>query len=664
MKSLYLKLFGGFQACDATEQEIKIAGSKATLLLAYLALKPEQIHSREELIGLLWCDRGDSQARGSLRQALWSLGRALKSCEPNPLLVEGERIRLDHSAVEADIITFERLIAKGTPDALSSAVALYTGELLQGQRIRDPAFENYLRGERVRFNELAVDACTKLLDYQLTAGSNEQAVATAKQLLKIDSLQEVAHRTLMQQYASKGQLSLAIKQYQSCCDIFRRELNIDPGAETERLFDRIRFTHPSAESSITGPDETVREHCEDRGASPSIREKPSIAVLPFVNLSGDPEQEYFSDGITEDIITALSRLRWFLVIARNSTFVYKGKAVDIRQIGRELDVRYILEGSVRKAENRVRISVELVDTKSGVQHWAEKYDHELKDIFKLQDEITQSVTAAIEPKLVAAESVRAQNRSPGNLSAWDLVMRALTHYGRMTTKESETAIEILRQAVQKHPDYGPAHSLLAFELLVSGHVGWIPEGGDYRYASELAQRALQLDNEDPWAHLALGYLAFSERKTSESVGEYMRALDLNPNFATAYGYLGWALVFDGQSEEAIRYFQQALRMSPHDPFKAFFYSGTGVGHYYANRYDEAIEWARKAISERPGFSAAHRILCASFAQAGKKKATRAAMIKLQEMQPNISVAWIEQHVPYTARAMPHFLDGMRKAGLR
>jgi TolB-like protein/Flp pilus assembly protein TadD len=392
-------------------------------------------------------------------------------------------------------------------------------------------------------------------------------------------------------------------------------------------------------------------------------DKPSIAVLPFSNMSRDPEQEYFSDGITSDIITALSRLHWFLVIARNSTFVYKGQAVDIRRIGKELDVHYVLAGSVQKAGNRVRITVELVDTKNGVQHWAEKYDYELTDIFKLQDEITQSVTAAILPKLVAAEGVRSQNRSE-DLSAWDLVMRALIHYGRMSTRESEKAIAILRQAVEQYPDYGPAHSLLAFALLVSGHVGWIPESDDYDYAVKLANRALELDDADPWAHLALGALAFTDRRTDESVREYMRALDLNPNFAIAHGYIGWALVFDGQSEEAIRHFQQALRMSPHDPLKAFFYSGTSVAHYYAHRYDEAIEWSNKAILERPGFTAACRIHCASLAQAGRTEQAKAAMAKLREFQPNISVAWIEQHVPYTERAMPHFLDGMRKAGLK
>jgi TolB-like protein len=267
-------------------------------------------------------------------------------------------------------------------------------------------------------------------------------------------------------------------------------------------------------------------------------EKPSIAVLPFLNMSGDPEQEYFSDGITEDIITALSRLHWFLVIARNSTFVYKGKAVDVKQIGRELGVRYVLEGSVRKAANRIRVTAQLVDAKNGMHHWAQNYDREITDVFELQDDITQSVTAAIEPKLVAAEGMRSQNRSPKDLGAWDLVTRALAHYGRMTKSESEIAIGLLRQAVEKYPDYGPAHSLLAFALLVSGHVGWISKSEDFSGAAKLARRAAELDDEDPWAHLALGYLAFTERQTDETVREYKRALELNPNFSTAFGYMG------------------------------------------------------------------------------------------------------------------------------
>jgi TolB-like protein/Tfp pilus assembly protein PilF len=393
-------------------------------------------------------------------------------------------------------------------------------------------------------------------------------------------------------------------------------------------------------------------------------EKPSIAVLPFVNMSGDPEQEYFSDGITEDIITALSRLRWFLVIARNSTFTYKGKAVDIKQIGRELGVRYVLEGSIRKIGNRVRITAQLINATTGAHLWAERYDRELTDIFALQDEITQSVTAAIEPKLVEAESLHFQGRSPEDLDAWDLVMRAVASFWRMTKAESGAAIDMLRLAVQRYPNYAPAQSMLAFALLVSNHVGWAPVGKSYQLAAELAHRAAELDDNDPWAHLALGYLAFTARQTDDAVNQFKRALDLNPNFAAAYGYLGWAVVFDGRHEEAIDYFQQAFRMSPHDPLIAFFYAGMCAAHYFARRFDEAVEWGRKSIQQRPGFIAGHRILCASLAQAGRTEELGAAMRRLRELQPDINIAWLEEHVPYTPRAIAHYLDGMRRAGVK
>ena len=445
------------------------------------------------------------------------------------------------------------------------------------------------------------------------------------------------------------------------------------GTARDQVFDKVDFALDDlGEVQVKNISRPIRLYrvLIDAAPEPSIaaarsqqHDKPSIAVLPFVNMSGDPEQEYFSDGVTEDIITALSRLRWFFVIARNSSFAYKGRPVDVKQIGRELGVRYVLEGGVRKAGNRIRVTAQLVDTLSGAHHWAETYDRDLTDIFELQDDITQSVTAAIEPKLVSAEAVRSQHRSPEDLDAWDLLMQALPHYWRMTSEESATAIEMLREAVRRYPDYGPAHSMLAFALLFSGHVGWTPDSEDYEHAAELARRAAELDDDDPWAHIALGYLAFTKRQTDEAVREYRRSLELNPNFGTAYGLLGWALAFDAQSEEAIETFARAIRMSPHDPLRAYCFSGTGVAHYLAGRYQDAVDWGMKAIRQRPGFTAAYRILCASLAQAGLEEEASEMTAKLRELQPNVSIAWCETHVPYTPRAMPHFLEGMRKAGI-
>jgi TolB-like protein/Flp pilus assembly protein TadD len=392
-------------------------------------------------------------------------------------------------------------------------------------------------------------------------------------------------------------------------------------------------------------------------------DRPTLAVLPFTNMSGDPEQEYFADGISEDIITGLSRLRWFFVIARNSSFTYKGKAVDVKRVARELGVRYVLEGSVRKGGNRVRITAQLIDASTGNHLWADRYDGDLTDVFALQDEITTTVVAAIEPKLLEAEGIRSQSRSPEDLDAWDMLIRANSLFWRLTTAEGEAAIGILQRAVQRYPDYAPAHSMLAFMLLVSGYVGCNVMEPQVKQAAPLAARAAELDDSDPWAHLALGFLAFSMRRTDEAAEEFQHALDLNPNFAAAHGYLGWALAFDGRADQAIAHLELAIRMSPHDPQNAIFNTGIAVVHYLSGRFAEAVSFGRKALQQRSGFTASNRICVASLAQAGQIDEARAALAHLKELHPDLSIAWIEKCVPYTPGPMAKFIEGMRKAGL-
>jgi TolB-like protein len=395
----------------------------------------------------------------------------------------------------------------------------------------------------------------------------------------------------------------------------------------------------------------------------SDSDRPTIAVLPFVNMSGDPEQEYFADGISEDIITGLSKLRWFFVIARNSSFTYKGKAVDVKRVARELGVRYVLEGSVRKGGNRVRITAQLIDASTGNHLWADRYDGDLTDVFALQDEITKKVVAAIEPKLLEAEGIRSQSRSPEDLDAWDMVMRANSLFWRFTPAEVEAAIGILKRAVERFPDYAPAYSMLAFILLVSGYVGCDFTEQQVKLAAPFAARAAELDDSDPWAHLALGFLAFLMRRTDEAAEEFQRALDLNPNFAAAHGYLGWALAFDGRADQAIAHLELAIRMSPHDPQNAIFNTGIAVVHYLSGRFAEAVGFGRKALQQRSGFTACNRICIASLAQAGQIDEARAVLARLKEMHPELSIAWIEKHVPYTPGPMVKFIEGMRKAGL-
>jgi adenylate cyclase len=421
--------------------------------------------------------------------------------------------------------------------------------------------------------------------------------------------------------------------------------------------------------NIARPVGVHRVHLAEQAAKPTVTgtertsERPSIAVLPFVNMSGDSEQEYFADGISEDIITGLSKLRWFFVIARNSSFAYKGKAVDVKRAARELSVRYVLEGSVRKGGNRVRITAQLIDAATGNHIWADRYDGELTDVFALQDEITRKVVSAIEPRLLEAEGVRALTRAPADLDAWELVARASSIFWRMTPANSEAAIALYREAVRRYPAYAPAHSMLAVALLMSGFVGWTAMTANVREAADLAARAAELDGGDPWAHLALGQLATMRKQTDAAKNAFQHALELNPNFAAAHGFLGYALALAGQSERALEHLNQALSLSPHDPQNIVFMIGVGQALYQGRRYNEAANYTHNVAQQRPEHFGAHRQLCASLAQAGRIEEARAALERLKQLQPNVSLAWVNENLPLTPDAMKHYLDGFRKAGL-
>ena len=292
---------------------------------------------------------------------------------------------------------------------------------------------------------------------------------------------------------------------------------------------------------------------------------PSIAVLPFVNLSDDPAQEYFADGMVEDIITGLSRLRWLFVIARNSTYAYKGTAPDVRQVASDLGVRYVLEGSVRRAGDQLRVTSQLIDASTGAQVWAERYDRAATDVFAVQDEITESVVASIEPQLYAAENRRFQSKPPGSLDAWGHVMRAMPHIWTWGEEDSETALEDLRRAIAIEPDYARAHSLLAWTYITGAHMGWVSFADVFSLALESARRSVERDGEDPWAHLALGYVHMLSRRFKPAIEELEEALRLNPNFALGHMVLGAAYGFGGAGDDGLQHLAHGDAAQPSRP---------------------------------------------------------------------------------------------------
>jgi TolB-like protein len=395
-----------------------------------------------------------------------------------------------------------------------------------------------------------------------------------------------------------------------------------------------------------------------------LPDRPAIAVLPFTNMSGDPEQEYFSDGISEDIVAALSKLRWFFVIARNSSFIYKGQAVHIRQVAKELGVRYVVEGSVRKAAGRVRITVQLNDAATGSQIWSERYDRDLADVFALQDEITAAIVASIEPQLYAAENVRARRKAPESLDAWELVMRALSYYWRVTRDDSLTAHDLLEQAIAIDPHYGQALGLLAASHAFSAYMGWTDMAASFARAESAATAAVRADGDDPWAQHALGCVHVLAHRLDDAFAQFELALSLNPNFAVAQGYQGVVLSLCGRYEEAIAAADRALRLSPRDPFSAIYYGVAAAAQFGARNYAEAMRLARDSIRQRGDFVGAHRVLTTAAGMAGADEVAAAALGELRRVQPNVSLAWLATNMPIRhSTEMEHYLEGFRRAGL-
>ena len=417
---------------------------------------------------------------------------------------------------------------------------------------------------------------------------------------------------------------------------------------------------------MTGPQAQCQSR-HGRSASPALAvpDRPAIAVLPFANMSGDPEQEYFSDGISEDIITALSKLRWFFVIARNSSFIYKGKAVDLRQVADELGVRYVLEGSVRKGGDRVRITAQLNDVTTGSHLWAERYDRDLADVFAVQDEITEAIVAAIEPQLYAAENFRAQRKPPDSMDAWDLVMRALSHYWRVTRQDHVVAQALLEKAIAIDPNYGQALGVLATSYMFTAHMGWAGHG----------RRPCRSPNARRWRRSVptarirgritrLGHVYLFARRFDDSLAEFELALATQSELRTGAGLLRLSLSYCGRWQEADEAARRALRLSPRDPYSPVYMGIVAYAQFLGRKYEEAMRLCRDALRQRSDFVGAHRVLTAAAGLAGDKETAQAALQEVRRAQPNISLAWIASHMPIRDDAdREHYLEGFRRAGL-
>lgn len=415
-------------------------------------------------------------------------------------------------------------------------------------------------------------------------------------------------------------------------------------------------TPEGAAAPASGADQTV---------DLSLPGKPSIAVLPFHNQSGDPEQDYFADGISEDIITALSRMRWLFVISRNSSFIFKGRTVDAREVSRVLGVRYVLEGSIRKAGRRVRITGELVDAATGHHIWAEKYDGDLEDVFSLQDAITASISTTLSSEITLAEIARVRKKRPGSFDAWDHYIHALPLMHQLEPEANDKAKRELQAAIDIDPEFVPPHVGLAWCCALEAMHGWRSRGREsLEQADRHARKAMALDDNDPRAHCALALAHFWLGRSKEAVATALRAISLDANMPEAHGILGCALAVSGRPGEAFESLERALRGSPRDPIRWFWYHGMANAHFAAEDYEQAIEWARQTADLRPGWAFGHLVAAASAALLGRIDEAKKNVASLRSVIPHYTLRRFRRNPVWTRDTeIERLADGLRKAGL-
>jgi adenylate cyclase len=398
----------------------------------------------------------------------------------------------------------------------------------------------------------------------------------------------------------------------------------------------------------------------------ALPDKPSIAVLAFQNMSGDVEQEFFADGIAEDIITALSKAHWLFVIARNSSFSYKGKSVDVREVGRDLGVRYVLEGSVRKAGNRVRITAQLIDATSGHHVWAERYDRALEDIFAVQDEITRSIIGAIAPGIVAAEIQRTRGKEAAQLGQWERVMRAHWHVWRFTREDCREAFHLTDEILRRDPNNALALADLSFNWHFGGVFGWTTEpiAKAMEKSGDAARRAVTAEDRDATAQAALAvYEVFSNRH-DDAIKRLMRAVELDPNSSLARGQLGVALSFGGEPDRSIAALEDAKRLSPRDYLMVIWHAVDAWSHLHAERFADAMACAKQAIEFNPAFPDSHGILAAAAAHLGQMTEAQAGLAEFVRLLPELTLSDPRLIRPFRRPAdRERFFAGLRKAGL-
>jgi adenylate cyclase len=634
-------------------QALPWGSRKSTALLAYLAMRPDEPASRDHLAGLLWGDSDNAQARANLRQALTQLRRLFRGAGRDPIKTSGDGVTLNSRGLSIDA---HRL---ASADSLPEGRCLHLDkEFLEGFSLTEPGFEQWLVAQRESLRSRARMMHELSADEAIESRQIDRAIDHLSRALNLDPLQEQLHRRLMESFAAQGRADAAMGQYERCRSVLMQELGVGPDKTTKALFEKISNQRNAATVVSAGDGTQLGEWPRFM-----VSDKPSIAVLPFENMSGDPEQEYFSDGIVEDIITDLSKITGLFVIARNSTFSYKGERVGVRDVCRELGVRYALEGSVRKAANRVRITAQLIDGDSGGHLWAERYDRELHDIFAVQDEVTRSIVSALAVTLTPDERERVPRRHPENLEVYEYFLRGRDKAFLDTPEANIQARALLEKAVELDPQSSLALSHLSRNHVIAHVNRWRESTGQsLELAMGLGERAVALDETSPHAYFAVAAAALWMKQHERAVVAAEKCLAIAPNYAEGHAVLGLIFTYSGKPRDAIASLQRAMRLDPH--YRDIYLHLLALSHLQLKEFEQGIAALKRRLVRKPESDISRVLLAAIYGHMGRIEESRSEWAEALRINPDYSLEHRRATLPYKDPAdFEQILDGLRKAGL-
>lgn len=614
--SFTLALLGRFELIGP-DGAVSLPNKKLAGLLAYLACTAPQPQHREKLSTLLWGSHFEAQAKQNLRQALFKLRQVLGQ---SALRSDGEFISLNAVVITCDVPQFERLVRKGSRDALTAAADLYRGRLVDDIAVNAEGWSEWLAGERERLSELAVGAMVALGDQELSDGRAGDALLAGQRANALNSMREDAHRLIMRALSAAGRNAEALKYYQAVVALLKQELGTAPDATTSALAAELRKVQ---EHKIVLPAAEPTADLSHQAEHVFGNDRPSVAVLPFRNMGDETEQDYFADGVTADIITALSRFRELVVIAAGSSFALRDKGMTSRQNAQQLGAQYVLSGHIRKAGNRIRVSAELTHTGSEAQVWSNRYDRPLVDIFDLQDDVSSSVAAVVDPAVRSAEIERARRKPPTDLSAYDLYLRGLHHLWGGTREGIVKAIDLLRRSLSLDQERTATLAALAWGLVMAPPLGANMSADAASEAVGLARRAVEQDSGDAFAHAVYGFTLFGPAGDNDQGRIHAsEAARLNPSSAFAWGVLGMIDSMGGDYANALACLHRSLVLSPEDSMLLMWMTGLTASYFALGQYEEGVAWARKSVRHNPSNGTGHRMLAANLVGVGRLEEAR------------------------------------------